>query len=89
MKRAVTMPATKAKSKQKRTLLISKKLRKKLDKLSAEYMKPAQCESCYKKCQELLDLACKLERAEFERDVMVGVLGAEPGAGQYRHSPQS
>ena len=50
MSRSVAMPATKAKSKQKRTL------------------RPKGCEKCYQRAVQRLDLACKLERAEFERD---------------------
>jgi hypothetical protein len=35
-----------------------------------------QCAGCYKKCQDLLDMAVANERLEFERDVMVGVMAS-------------
>jgi hypothetical protein len=37
-------------------------------------LQPKQCAGCYKKCQELLDMAVANERLEFERDVMMDVM---------------
>jgi len=52
------MPATKAQSKQKRT----------------RTLQPKQCAGCYKKCQELLDMAVANEKLEFECDVMMSIM---------------
>ena len=61
------------------------------------------CEKCYQRAVQRLDLACKLERAEFERDefkqrfseaswelvrlIYAGRNGEGAGAGEHRHSP--
>ena len=37
-------------------------------------LRPEGCEKCYQRAVQRLDLTCKLERAEFERDVMLDVM---------------